>query len=211
MSDILVTDDFIRADANPVGGNWSTFTGETAMQIVSNRLRASTASSRNGALYAGTFKNNQFATGKLVTYNADAGGDQAWVMVRGSLVAETAYYSAIVDTNGFGAARGYRITKIIAGAQTDIASTTATINSNDVMKTVANLSQISGYINDFLIATASDTAIESGQPGLASNLGTATANVEFNLFQAGNFEIIQADWSRFPKPPIAEAALRGEM
>lgn len=209
MQTTLVTDNFNRADANPVGGSWSTLTGQTAMQLVTNRLRGASTASRNGALYAGTFSKNQFAQAELAKFDVDAGGYSNGVFVRGSLSAETAYYSGFVD-GGFGVA-GYRLAKFVAGAQTDLASTTATIAANGVVKSIVNYDRLSGFVNDVLIATATDTAILSGQPGLGINLGAAVGQCEWDNFAAGNFEEFLIDYTGLAKPPIFEAALRGEM
>jgi len=80
------TDNFNRANANPVGGNWQTITGLSNMQILSNQLTGQ-ASLSSGAIYnSGTFSADQYSQATLNAINNTSG-----VLVRTSSTSETGY------------------------------------------------------------------------------------------------------------------------
>jgi len=111
-----IADDFNRADANPVGGNWTTISGGYAdARIISNRL-CSSLDIADSAVYwnASTPGANQFAQ---FTISAKANGNANWALFLRLDDAVGTYYMARHYTG----APWTRIYKSIATVLTQIA------------------------------------------------------------------------------------------
>jgi hypothetical protein len=150
---VVATDDFNRADANPIGGNWVTITGWNALQIVSNTARRTSGNS--GARYNASFLNDQYAQAKIASISTDNG-----VLVRCASAAATFYTWSFYG--------GGEVWKNVSGTWTKLADRDATFNIGDVMRIEVSGTAISVYVNGSKIgANVTDTSIASGQAGLA--------------------------------------------
>lgn len=154
------TDNFNRADANPIGGNWTTVTGQSAMQIVSNQAKGS-STGFNGAYYnAQAFNDSQYVQAKGVTF-----GTGSWsITCRQSSSANTNYYLLVGNTSwSFG--------KTIAGTGSTIgAEQTKTIADGTVARldcSGGNPVTLKAFFNGAQEAyTQTDSSISSGSPGV---------------------------------------------
>lgn len=173
MADIAF-DDFNRANGG-LGGNWTTVTGRTAPQIVSQQVQDGGvgATSAEAIRTTETFPDNQYAYCTIVDLNdADCA---VGVYLRGITASRTAYLVQILGP--IGASATYAVFRINAGSVTTlISSTTFTVAASDVI-----YMSIVGYVltvklNGSQINTYDDSAdgskIASGQPGLHVSVGT---------------------------------------
>lgn len=160
------TDDFGRADANPLSGDWATAPGESDMRLVENS--ALSLSSRGAAYWTGgSLSANQSST-ITIGSAADVG-----ILVRCSTSGSiNMYYVAylVAGTNA-------RIFKATSGTQgsawVQIGDTynATTPDVGDVWKLAIIGSQLTLYQNGVARITTSDTDITSGQPGIFSQGG----------------------------------------
>jgi hypothetical protein len=112
----LASDNFVRADQNPLSGNWSPALGITASaQIVSNMVEVSSGPANTATDYynAVSWPNDQYSE---IVARADSAGSTGNMMaaVRMSTTENTMYYGGA--TNGsFGPSVIFKIKKRIAG------------------------------------------------------------------------------------------------
>ena len=159
----LVSDNFNRANG-PLGANWTPAFG--AMVIVSDAY-AGNAAGQDSASYwnASTFTADQYSQAVL-TLNDNI--SQAGVLVRGSL--NNGYY-CIASANQY-----IQIIKLVSSSRIVIASTNTYIwHSGDVMRLDAYGSTLRCLINGAAKLTATDSAISTGQPGIAAEDNTRSA------------------------------------
>ena len=153
-----VTDNFNRADENPLGnGVWTTITGWNPMQVLTNAARKTVEAALNGSYYSGgaAFLNNQYAQavrngegfiGLLIRIN---GGNNGYML-------------SVEDNTNVG--YFYRID---AGVQTQLGASFAYNAVNgDTLRLEAIGSDISAYSNGVLLATRNDATYASGRPGI---------------------------------------------
>lgn len=180
---LVVTDNFTRANAGNLGGNW---TGaccgfSSQLQIVSNQANTVTTGFGIDVYTATTFSPNQFAQATIVNL---ASSDQA-IQVRSSSTTNDSYLcgkrSAIDASN-------YVLYKEVANVLTQIGSTSSIgVNGGDVVRLSANGTHVFCTINGVTPAALSvtDTSETSGFPGLRAHDVSGTTPV-FTSFSAGN-------------------------
>ena len=164
------TDDFNRADENPIGGNWTnTQSGTGRAQIISNQLTSSGDLGQNDhACYwnADTFSNDQFSSAQFV---AQGGGSCApGLTVRGSGIASDFYCCQLFS--------GSDLFKYVAGSYTSLSRPADTWTANDYMRLQVSGTSLGFYhdtltIPTTLIASATDSAFASGKVGVYNWLG----------------------------------------
>jgi len=152
------SDDFNRANGS-LGGNWSTC-GVNSWVISSNRAVPAVAAAFNAMRYTGaSFAADQecqcipqpiggFFPGPAVRLDASGNG-----------------YAALVDS----ASAGWRLARLEAGSNNDLATGTETFNgTTDTLKVRAVGTTISLWRNGVQLASVTDVASSSGAPGLWS-------------------------------------------
>lgn len=150
-----VSDNFNRADANPIGGNWTAVPGSSPVQLLANQA-ASTTTAQYSTVYwnADVFPPDQFSQITAVTQF-----HFAYVVVRASAVANTYYMFR------GGSATPWRLFKMVAGVPTQIGSDYAAAVSGQVVKLSVAGNVLTPYINGVAQAPVTDSSITSGQPG----------------------------------------------
>ena len=155
-----VSDNFNRADGG-LGSNWTTVAGTAAPAIVSNTLRAGTASKLNSAYWsASTFGNDQFAQASLPNSSGNQYGPGIAVRLSGSK-GYFLWYGNSPNTVSL-----WRMDSSTSWTQLKQSGTLTVSPSSDVWKIQAVGSTISGYQNGNLVVQATDTNITSGSPGV---------------------------------------------
>ena len=149
------TDDFNRADANPIGGNWTqTYGLGGSLQIYSNKAIAVGYGTAGAYWNADSFSSDHYSQVKITT-PADGGP-----AIRIQSGATTFYLVEAYPGVGF------RLGKYVAGSQTTLINWTGTPAANDVVKLSATGSTIEMFQNGVSLGSVVDTAITGGAAGL---------------------------------------------
>lgn len=174
MSAFKVTDNFNRADENPLAGSWSTGSGETAMKIVSNSATFTAAGSDASSYWnLETWSADQYSQAKLTVTGTtlDTGPG---LVVRRSTSALT-WYRVTVSKN----ATNVALWKAVAGTYTNIWQRTATFTDGDTVRLEVKGTTLRVFINGVQVgADATDTAISTGKPGIAYSSSSTAATVD---------------------------------
>ena len=145
----------------PLGSNWTTVAGTAAPAIVSNTLRAGTASKLNSAYWsASTFGNDQFAQASL----PNSSGNQYGPGIAVRLSSSKGYF--LWYGNSPNTVSLWRMDSSTSWTQLKQSGALTVSPSSDVWKIQAVGSTISGYQNGNLVVQATDTNITSGSPGV---------------------------------------------
>jgi hypothetical protein len=160
------TDNFNRADANPIGGNWSTVQGLNALQLQNNSVNGSVNNTDNAAYWnADSFANDQYSQIKKLTTSSDHGP-----LVR---VATNNCYMADVYSTGID------IWKYVAGSWTQLGSTISiTLAANDVLKLSATGTTLEIFQNGTSRGTRSDSELATGSAGIWAYNNYTNINVD---------------------------------
>lgn len=160
------TDNFNRADVNPIGGNWTTITGQTAQQIVSYAVKGTSGTS--GSYWnADTPNNDQYAQIKVWFTSGDYG---AGPVVRCSISADTFYTLIVTDRTTA------QIFKVVGGSWTLLGGSSITIsyfNNGDLIRLEISGTTLTPIIAGTTYATRTDSAITSGMVGMLNNYNNA--------------------------------------
>lgn len=184
--EILATDNFNRANQNPLAGNWTTQSTAGNLQIVSNAIEAATAGASSEAYYnALAFGNDQWSQTKVASLNTGVTSN-AGLILRANTSGVRTEYTALYQcvTNQF------FIQKRVAGVTTTLknsAGLNPTPAANDVLTGCIVGTAISFYVNGNLIWTLTDSSIASGAPGMLLFAGTSVANAVLDDWAAGDF------------------------
>ena len=155
-----VSDNFDRADGG-LGSNWTTVSGTAAPKIVSNNLRAGTASAVNSAYWsASTFGSDQFAQASL----PNSSGTQYGPGIAVRLSSTKGYF--LWYGNSSNTVSLWRMDSSSGWSQLKQSGPLTVSPSSDVWMIQAVGSTISGYQNGKLVVQATDTKITSGSPGV---------------------------------------------
>ncbi len=159
----LATDNFTRANANPIGGNWTTSPGDAALQIVSNKAAPGANTGYASAYWnAITWPNDQWSEVTLDTEN-----DIAYItaIVRMSGTDQT-YYSAFCQ--GPLGSGHLLVIKFVAGSATTLfdSGIVVVVNSGDILRLSALGTQITLYVNGVSQFQTNDSSISSGSAGM---------------------------------------------
>lgn len=188
----LASDTFVRANGG-LGANWTTQTGSTALQIVSNTVQNPTPSSNGLACYSANGSlTDQWASVKVIAVDS---ADFAGPMVRAALGAFTAYLGLVE----VGVTQTCSIAKRVAGTFTSLASGSFTIAANDIIELWVIGSVLTLFQNGSQILTATDSSIASGYPGMIEGNQIATESlVQLSNFLMGDFGG-GAEWPQYRK------------
>jgi hypothetical protein len=193
----LASDNFTRADANPIGGNWSPRVAGQPAQIISNIVRSSATGVGDDSYW------------NALVWNADQ-----WSKITINNETTGSFVGSTVRTSTSGAATSYRLALNLgtgAGAQLVTQSqVTGTITSlqtqsfpiaiSDTLILVVTGGNVYTYWNDCLIAANPSVSIASGAAGFQISSTVAVANSGISAWSGGNFQ---------DSPPVPSLALSG--
>ena len=155
-----VGDQFNRADASPIGGKWTTITGQTGLKIVSNEVTGITDGTSCAAYWnADTFNNDQYSRVTLTNVGviADVGA-----CCRMSTSAASYYFANSNTTDK-------SLHKVIAGTYTVIAAVSFTnFVAGDILELQCSGSTLVFLKNGQFVGLGTDSSLTSGPAGLSS-------------------------------------------
>lgn len=128
VTSTVFTDDFNRADANPIGGLWVGITSFNNLQIVSNEARGTLSGQRGAAYFNVATPSDQFSRVKVT----GSGGNRG-VFVRVSPSAAD-FYAFFLDYGSLGAGRGITLIRMKNDVENVIATGTATLALGDIIE-----------------------------------------------------------------------------
>ena len=186
---VLASDNFQRADANPIGGNWSPLSSGNTAQIVSDNVRISTVSSPGDSYW-----------------NALSWPNDQWSQITlGTIVGTTSFAGCEVRMDTSGTKSAYRLAwggaatgsggtlylqKQVSGTTTVLQSRSLTANIGDVFTLCAIGSDISAYWNGFLVLAITDTSLTSGAAGFQESSSAAVADANITAWSGGSFQSV---------------------
>jgi len=181
---ILAIDSFQRANENPLsnGGNWTTVTGESALQIVSNVCEGSSTSARNSSFFSGVvWPNDQYSEMKLTSAASGTLGP----LVRVASAAETYYFAAL--SNGDTSNSFVTIYQVVAGSFNSLGSSSGfTTAAGGVLREQAQGTTISALYNGISVLSVTDSTITAGSTGIQTD-ANPLSNVQISAWDGGNF------------------------
>ena len=187
----LASDNFQRANQNPLAGNWTTQVAGNNLQLSSDAVTSATAGTIGLAYYnAISFPNDQWATAAALTSSASSVfGPQVRM---GNSGVRTAYSVPWIGT--FGSPGPAYVQQEVSGTYTQLDIFNLTLNSGDSLTACAIGSNIYTYWDGFLVRATSASALSSGIAGLIGNAITSTANLAITSWSGGGFQ-------NAPNPP----------
>ena len=191
----LASDNFNRANVNPLAPNWTTIPGGTFgnAQIVSNQAVNTTAGAAADVSYTGiSWPNDQWSQVTISTF--PAGNSFAGVSLRGS-ASVSSDYRVFGDSN-----TKFIVSKIVSGTSTNLTNQNGTVAVGDVITGAIVGTQISGYQNGNLLFTVSDSSLASGNAGILVDSVTNLSNAAVDNWSGGSL----AD-----PPPISSGVAGG--
>lgn len=190
----LASDNFTRANENPLsdGGNWSTVTGSTALQIVSNLCESTSTPSFGATMYWNgvTWAPTQYAQVTSATLvNANSSGDDQGAIVRAN--GNSFYVGGVANqssgTTGLGnpcyAFIGYFNGNTVT--ETELSQVVVTANVGDIWKFVVHDTTFLLYQNGTLLIIGADGTIATGNAGAHCKVASAIASSQISAWAAG--------------------------
>jgi hypothetical protein len=201
---LLASDTFDRANANPIGSPWTTASGESAMQIVSNACTPSTLANDCAAYHSTiAWPADQYSKAKLSVTGTAGGKSGPTLKVRQASGARTCYQLEVDHA----ATANVNVDKVVAGAFTSLTGFPLTLawTDGDTWELRAIGTTISVYRNGVLVGSAVDSAspITSGNPGIGYSSTETSASID--NWEGGDFAgatpvTIPLNWALKKKP-----------
>jgi hypothetical protein len=205
---LLASDNFDRANANPIGAPWTTASGVSAMQIAGNVCTPSSLAADCGADHTGiTWPADHYSKAKLSVTGTGGGGQGACLSVRSASGARTCYRLEVDHA----ATLNVAVEKFVAGTPSSlIAALTQAWSDGDTWEIRAQSNRISIYLNGVLIAAATDSSspLLTGNPGIGYSSVETAASI--NDWEGGDFAGASAvriplNWALKTKPTFNTA------
>jgi glucose/arabinose dehydrogenase/PKD repeat protein len=179
----LGSDTFTRSNSTDLGSNWdSGYPNRTALSLVSNAIRATTAGSEGKETFnAVTLPDDQWAQVTIANLSG-TGWNSGGLALRAAPPPGTSHYLVMISNQ-----TGYRTT--IYGPNGLIATTdTAVWTSGDVLRFEVQGSTLRVYRNTALILTAFDSTVTSGnRAGVGIFAATNLNEIILDNFSEGSF------------------------
>lgn len=179
---MLASDNFQRANANPIGGNWTPLgvAGFGNAQLLSNSFTAAAAGVNPDSFWnALAFPNDQWAQVTIATCTSSDAG----ILLRGNTAAGGSGYRFIVNTIN----NTWIVQSIVAGAVTNISTgNPITFTPGDVFTAAAIGTQLSFYQNGNLLGTFTDSNVSSGSPGAIPFCPSVVTSVAITAWSGGS-------------------------
>jgi hypothetical protein len=190
----LGSDNGTGANANPIGGNWTTVATSGnfgPIQRVSNQFQNSSASTPEGTAYwnAATWTNDQYS--QVTFYTTSTAVDEGAV-TRASTSGAATCYNFFWNGN-IGSAGSWFLQKVVAGSATTIVTGSVTnspalaVSQGDTFMDVVIGTTHYLYYDNLLFYAVSDSAISSGAPGMMFFNTTTPATAILSAWAGGNF------------------------
>ena len=159
----IVTDNFNRANQNPISGNW-TDAGGAVFQILSNVVDVVTQSSDSHAIWnTWASGNDQYSQAEITVGSASAGSGLGVCVRANSNVAINTLYRLYIGNDG-----AWAIDRILTGTVVTIRSGTTTYAAGTALGLLIIGSTLQAYYGGVAIgASIVDANISSGFPGIA--------------------------------------------
>lgn len=184
----LASDNFLRVDANPIGGNWSplsTTSNFGTAQILSGKA-ASSAIGKNSDSWWNALPWAPDQWSQAVVSSCSAASFVGINLRNNTANAISAY--RVYWTGALGTSGTWAIQSIIAGVGTNLASGSLTLNAGDAMMATVIGTTLCFYLNGILVGIAAgNTDQVSGPPGFLLNPATAVVNAEITSWTGGSF------------------------
>lgn len=181
----LASDNFTRANANPIGGNWTPRVAGDTAQILSNVVNASAVATPADSYWnALTWNADQWSR---ITVHNETTGSFLGSSVRVSTSGAATAYRIILQT-GTGAGSGLAVQSQVAGVSTNIVVLVFPINVGDTILAVVIGTNLLVYWNDALIYNASTSSIASGASGFELQGTTLVTNSGISAWSGGSFQ-----------------------
>lgn len=184
---VLASDDFLRADANPIGGNWSPFQsspGYTTAQLLSHAFASSTVANSDSFWNALSWANDQWSQ---ITVGVCAASSTVGIDLRASTSGALNVYR-LFWTGSTGSPGTWTIQTVVSGSYDPRLSGTLTVNVGDTLTGVVVGTNIMFYWNGLLLGILSDSSVGSGAPGALVNPTTSVSNATITSWSGGNFK-----------------------
>lgn len=181
---VLATDDFNRANENPLGnGVWTTSNGQVAWQIqTSTATPTDVAVTNDGSYYSGiAWPNDQYSQAKL-TVSSSAGGDQGVGLLARQKSTSNTFYALVTD---HAAASNVNLIKFVGGAGAILNTTTHPWTDGDTWRLEVQGTTLRAIRNTSTITTTTDASIANGSPGIF--LSTAVTSASLDDWEGGDF------------------------
>ncbi len=178
----IASDTFNRADAFPLGSNWSRAINAADDFSISSNQAAVRASGTHTADYwsASSFSDDQFSLATFLNVPTYIG----LVLVRAASSTANTYFGG-EDPYHLSTGSAYVIGKEVSGSFTMLASSSQTMAINDVVEIDVKGTSLTLIVNGATLLTATDTAITSGAPGIYAKVSVAGQAVMDN-WSGGN-------------------------
>jgi hypothetical protein len=187
---VLATDNFQRANANPIGSPWSRVaTAFVESQIVSDVAEPAASTAGNWEYNDSvTWPNDQFSQVTLAEMTTT---DSAGAMTRASESGiNSAYIQYVIE--GFGTAGAFNALKHVAGASTALTNSPSdyTMEQGSTILSCAIGTSLLVYWNGLLANIQTDSSLASGAPGMVMNTVATdvTANAAISAWSGGGFQ-----------------------
>ena len=184
----IATDNFTRANANPIGGNWTTAAGFQPLQVLSNTGRG-TSNSLAGAAYwnANTFLPGVYSEFAMTT---KVSGSSACLFARAISDLSSGY--EILFNGTFGAGAIGQIKKANGnGLPGNPAAFTTTINSGDIVRLSCQGTSIAMLVNGALAGISNQAVVRdylfqgSGLSGVRLVPGSSVNDIQLTDWASG--------------------------
>lgn len=174
------TDNFNRANADPIGGNWTTI--NQAMKIASNVAAPSNTNNDSGSYWnADSFNNDQYGQIKVTApgnFNQTGGGPA----IRCNATSGGNGYVVFVMAGG---SNNVQFSKLVNGSFTSIWQRTATYSAGALCKVSATGTTLTVTYNGSAVgANATDSAHSAGSAGMAYS--SINASTTLDDWEGGN-------------------------
>jgi hypothetical protein len=182
---ILFTDDFTRANENPLAGNWSTAASWDAMQLLNNQVGAAAGPAGNASyVNSVSVPDDQYAESPFVQSLVNIVSAGGGVCVRMATGAKSYYCLQIFNGTSTNPVT-LDVFKEVAGSYTSLGQAPYTYTPGDVFRIEAQGTAIRGYVNGVLKLSATDSDLASGPFGLSGFISSAPAGQLYGSFTGG--------------------------
>lgn len=189
----IATDAFTRSNGG-VGANYSTPTGTTEVQVVSNTAQGPTdATTYVSSWSADTFDNDQWAEADVTLGGTSSEGA---VYVRLATGGAFTGYGFIWDTAASGT---YRIVEVTAGSEANIGSTSTGVGTTGTKTLRLEVvgTALTAYVDGVEVLTTTDATITAGEPGIGMYRSSG-ATATLDDFSAGDWTTPSGDATATP-------------
>jgi hypothetical protein len=184
---VLATDNFDRANVDPIAGNWSTQTNEGSMAINTNHVVCADDQDRAINYNAITWPDDQYSQAAITASTGYAQDDGPGVGLRMSTSAET-FYRIIMRT---GTTNNVSIGKKVTGSFTRIAGRDITYAASTVLYgEVQGTTIIVKYGGVQAGASATDSSVTTGRTGLTFSSENASQTMTWDDWEGGDFAAV---------------------